>query len=204
MTGEKSGRSSLLHVFDVHQLEAFAVFLEQLYRVLARMNNPEDVHFVADKVGPGFCHQQVEQGALAVRLKFISVRVIKEFQAVFGQRFAGAIEDRAGLATGLFIEGVRVGDPGAPGVLQAERLRVARNTLDIVAVSFKRKMTADRFKSISGELFFEFLRREIVSAGQFDVLDAESADLIECAQDTITELSAEAVKLEADRSFEIW
>src|SRR2546425_7411888 len=58
MTGEESGRSPLLHVFDVHQLEALAVCLEQLYRVLAWMNNPEHVHFVADKVGLGFSHQQ--------------------------------------------------------------------------------------------------------------------------------------------------
>src|SRR5205814_9412950 len=56
---------------DVHQLEALAVFLEQLHRVLAWMDNPEDVHFVADKVGLGFSHQQVKEGALAVRLKLI-------------------------------------------------------------------------------------------------------------------------------------
>src|SRR3989442_8891894 len=123
---------------------------------------------------------------------------------MFGQRFAGVIEDRAGLATGLFIERVRVRNPGATGVLQAERLRVARNTLDVVAVAFKRKMTADRFKSLGGELFFEFLRREIVSAGQFDELDAKAVDLIECCRHTIAELSTKAVKLEADRSFEIW
>ena len=53
-------------------------------------------------------------------------------------------------------------------------------------------------------MFFEFLRQEIVGAGQFDVFDAKSADLIECGRDTITELSAQAVKLEADRSFEVW
>src|SRR5207247_11258299 len=137
-------------------------------------------------------------------LRCMAWRVLEEWCGVSGQRSVGARDAGAGPASGVFIEGVRVGDPGAPGVLQAERLRVARNRLAIVAVSFKRKMTADRFKSISSELFFEFLRREIVSAGQFDVLDAESADLIECAQDAITELSAEAVKLEADRSFEIW
>jgi len=203
MTGEESGRSSLLHVLDVHQLKALPVFLEQLHRVLARMDNPEDVHFVADKVGLGFSHQEVKQGALAMRLKFITVRVVEEFQALIGQRFAGAIEDRAGLATGLFIERVPVRNPGATGVLQAERLRVARDTLDIVAVAFKRKMSAGACKSLVRALFFEFLGRKIVSAGEFDLLDAKAVDQIECRRDTIAELSTEAVKLEPDRSSEI-
>ena len=158
MTGEESSRSSLFHVFDVHQLEALAVFLEQLHRILAGMDNPEDIHFVADKVGLGFRHQQIKQRAMAIRLKFISVRVVEELQTVFGQRLADAIEDRDGFATGLFIERVGVRNPGATGVLQAEPLRVARDPLDVVAVTFKRKMSADGFKSIGGELFLELLR----------------------------------------------
>jgi hypothetical protein len=203
MTGEKSGWRSLFHVFDVHQLKALAVFLKQLHRVLTGVNDPEDVHFVADTVGLRFSHQQVEQSTISMLLKFIAVRVVEEFQAVFGQRLAGAIENRAGLATGLFIERVCVRNPGATGVLQAERLRIARNTLDVVAVSFKRKMPADRFEPLGGELFFEFLGREIVRAGQFDVLDPKVADQIERRRDTIAELGPQAVKLEADRSLEI-
>src|SRR5947207_12411508 len=152
------------------------------------MNNPKHVHFVADRAGPGFGHQQVKQSAIAVRLKFVTVRVIEEFHAVFGQRLAGLVEYRGGRTTGLFIERVRVRNPGATGVLQAKCFRVARNTLDFVAVAFKRKMTTDRFKSLGSEQFLEFLRREIVSAGELDVLDAKAADLIKGRRDAVAEL----------------
>src|SRR5204863_8139626 len=87
--------------------------------------------------------------------------------------------------------------------LQAERLRVARDPFNVVTVAFKWKMTAHRFEPPGVELFLEFLRREIVSAGQFDVLDSKAADLIECRRDIISELSSETVKLEADWSLEI-
>ena len=83
------------------------------------MNDPEHVHFVADGFGLRLGHQKVEQGPIAMRLKFVAVRVVEKFQPLFGKRLAGAVEDRGRRAAALFVEGVLVRDPGAADVLQA-------------------------------------------------------------------------------------
>ena len=129
------------------------------------------------------------------------MRVVEKLQAMPGEGLAGAIEDRAGLAAGLFVKRVLVGNPGAADVLQAERPGLERDVLDVIGVTFKREMTADRFKSFGGELFFEFFRGEIVGAGQFDMFDAEAPDLLQSGRDVLGKLLAQAVKLEADRPF---
>ena len=166
------------------------------------MNNPKNVHLVTNPLRLRLGHHQVEQCALAVRLKLVAVRVVEEFQSMFGERGTGTIEDRGRLATGLFVERVLVRNPGAAGVLQAERLRLARYVFEVVAQLFKGEMTADRFQSLGVELFFEFLRSEFVSAGQLDVLNAKAADAVESRWNILGELLAQAVELKPDRPFE--
>ena len=63
-------------------------------------------------------------------------------------------------------------------------------------------MTADGFQAPDVELFFEFLRSQVVCAGQFDGLDAKTANLVERSRHTVGELSAQTVKLEPNRAGE--
>ena len=107
------------------------------------------------------------------------MRVVEKLESVFREGLAGAIEDCGGFATRLFVEGIIMRNPRAAGVLQAKRFRVARNALGVVAIALEWEMAADRLQSFGIELFFEFFRREIVGAGQFDVLDAKTADPVE-------------------------
>ena len=69
--------------------------------------------------------------------------VVEKLQAPFGQRFASPIEDRRGVATGLFIEWIIMGNPGAADILQAQRPRLPRDAFEVVAISVEREMTAD-------------------------------------------------------------
>src|ERR1700682_3111585 len=117
MSSEESGGGSPLHVLDMHQLEAAAVFLQKLHRILAGMHYPKNVHLVMDKLRFRLGHHQVEERALAVRQKLIAVRVVKELQPVFGQRLTSAIEDHDSFATGLFVKGIFVRNPGAADIL---------------------------------------------------------------------------------------
>ena len=52
-----------------------------------------------------------------MRLKFISVGVVEELQAVLGQNGTGSVEHFDGATAFLFIEGIGVCDPGAARVL---------------------------------------------------------------------------------------
>src|SRR6267378_418217 len=119
MSGEESGGSSALHVFDMHQLEPAPVLLQKLHRILAGMHYPKDVHLEVDKLRLCLGHHQVEQRAIAVWQELISVRVIKELQPMFGERFTSAIENHDSFATGLFIKGIFMRNPGAAGILQS-------------------------------------------------------------------------------------
>src|SRR5947207_5723843 len=100
------------------------------------------------------------------------MRVIEEFQALFGERFAGAVKNADGLAAGLFVKIASVRNPGATRVLQAQRLAISRNAFDIVPVALIREVHADWFEAPGVEHFLELLWSEIVSAGQFDILDS--------------------------------
>src|ERR1041385_3096425 len=65
-------------------------------------------------------------------------------------------------------------------------------------------MAADRLEPMGRELPFELFGREIVRAGQFDIFDAKSPNLLERCRHTVAELRAQAVELQADRPFEFW
>ena len=75
-----------LHVFQVNQFPTLAVFLKQLHGVLVGEHHPEDVHLIADIFRVRLLHEQIEQRALAERLKLVAMAVIEELQAVFGER----------------------------------------------------------------------------------------------------------------------
>src|SRR5258708_2967029 len=166
------------------------------------MDDPENIHLVVDKprLGPG--HQQIEQRALAVRLKFVTVRVIKEFHTVFGERFTGAVEDGDGLAAGFLIEVTAMLNPRAAGILQPERLGIARNSLDVVAVTLVGEVAADRFEVIGVEQCLEFFGREIVCAGELDVFDPEAADFWERAGHVLRKVRAQTVELKPEGAVE--
>ena len=137
-----------------------------------------------------------------MRLEFVAVRVVKEFQPVLRENFAGLVEHRRGVAAGFFVEGIRVRNPGAAGVLQSERLGFGRDAFGVIAKPLEWKVPADRFESALAQLGREFLRREIVSAGQLHEFDAEAFDFVERVRHVFLELLAQAVKLQPDRSFE--
>src|SRR5262245_37020323 len=130
------------------------------------------------------------------------MRVVEEFQSMTAERLARAIEDGDRLVRRLFVKGILMWNPRATGVFEAERFRVARDSFDVVAEAFKRKMAADRLQPLGLELIFERLGRDVVHAGQFDIFEAEAAGLIDRGGDVFGELFAQTVKLQADRSFE--
>ena len=76
------------------------------------------------------------------------------------------------------------------------------DTVEIRAVFVVRKMSADGGQAMPIELGFELFRREVVSAGQFDVLDAPAFHLVERARHIGRQLGAQTVKLEAPWPFE--
>src|SRR4030095_10274402 len=108
------------------------------------MNDPEDVHLVAHEFRFRLGDHQIEEGAIAARLKFIAVRMVEEFQAVAAERLARAIEDGDRVARRLFVKWFLMRNPRAAGVFETERLRLARDFFDVVAEAFKREMAADR------------------------------------------------------------
>src|ERR1044072_7172909 len=162
------------------------------------MNNPIDVHFDAHILRLCLGHQQVEQRAVTVWQKLITVRVIEELDSVLRKRFTSAIENRRRLAASLFIERIFVRNPRATGILQAQQLCFARHSFNIVAALFVREVSADGFDLARVELFFELLRHDTVSSGELNVRDAKRAHLVQRLAHIFLELIAEAVKLEAD------
>ena len=130
--------------------------------------------------------------------------VVEEFYSVFGQRFAGFIKHRNGFAAGFFIEITLVGNPGAAGVFQAQRLGFSSDALDIITVFFIREMGANRHETALVQLCLEFFRRHSVGAGEFDIFDTPGFHFVERAGHIFFELLAQAVELEADRAFEAW
>src|SRR6266481_9770175 len=99
------------------------------------MNDPENVHLIVDEFRVRLAQKQIEERPLAERLKLVAMSVIEESQAVFGQRFAGVVEYRNCLATGLLVESAAVRYPGAAHILQPERLGVARDAFQVGAVT---------------------------------------------------------------------
>ncbi len=91
-----------------------------------------------------------------------------------------------------------MGNPGAAGVAQAQRPGVARDAFDIVPVTLERKVAADRLELVGRQHLPELFRRQVVGAGQFDLLDAIAAHFLETARDVAGELGAQAVELQAD------
>src|SRR5437762_9705499 len=97
----------------MHQFETLAVLVEEFYRILAGMSDPEDIHLVTDEVGLRFRHEQIEerpmtvwlgQRTLRVWLKFITVRMIKEPNSLFCENLTCPVKDSGSGAAFLFIE----------------------------------------------------------------------------------------------------
>jgi hypothetical protein len=62
--------------------------------------------------------------------------VVEKPDAVFRQRFTGAIEYRRRLAASFLVERIVVRNPRATGVIQAEQFRLAHDVVDMVATLF--------------------------------------------------------------------
>ena len=80
----------------------------------ARLDYPKHIHLKSHVFRFCFSHQQVEQRAVTVRRKFITMRVVEKFEAMFGQRLTGSIKDTSGFATCLFVERILVRNPAQP------------------------------------------------------------------------------------------
>ena len=78
-----------------------------------------------------------------MRLKLITVRVVKELDTRFGERFTRSIEHSDGLPAFLLVEVPFMSNPGAAGILKPERLCIAGHALNIVAVALVGEMAAD-------------------------------------------------------------
>src|SRR5215467_5660120 len=110
-------RSSFLHVLEVHQLEAAAIFFQQLHRILSGIDDPKDVHLKANEFWFCLGHQQVKQGAVAVGKKLVTMSVIEKLQTMFGKRFPGSIEYGRCFATGFFVEWIFMRNPRTAYIL---------------------------------------------------------------------------------------
>src|SRR6266481_3742936 len=167
------------------------------------MHYPKNIHLVMDKLRFRLGHHQVEQRTLAVRHKLIAMRVIKELQSVFGERFTSPIEDLDRFATGRFVKGIFMGNPGAADILLSQDLCLSSNSFDIVTASLIREMAADRFQSSTVQLGSEFLRRKSVSAVRLNVLNAKVANLIQRFGHISGELVTQTVKLQTNPLFQV-
>src|ERR1039457_2953199 len=79
---EQASRGAGLHSLEMHQLPAFPMGVQEFHRVLARMDDPEDVHLEAHVLGIRLRHEEIEQCALAEGHKLVTMDVIKELEAV--------------------------------------------------------------------------------------------------------------------------
>jgi len=70
--------------------------------------------------------------------------VIKELQSVFGERLTSSVEDLDRFATGRFVKGILVRNPGAADILLSQDLCLASNSFDIVTAPLIREMATDR------------------------------------------------------------
>ena len=116
MPGQTACGDAFLEVLQVQQEPAVRVFFQQLGRVLARKHGPQHIHLVVHVTRIRFRQQQIEQGAVAVRVELVTVIVIVELQPLFGQRLASPVEHFGGRAALLFIKRRLVPDPGATDV----------------------------------------------------------------------------------------
>src|SRR5262245_19981000 len=126
------------------------------------------------------------------------MHVVEKFQAVALERLARAIKDCDRFTRGLFIEGF-VRYPRATHVFQTERFCLARDLLDVVAITFIGKMAADRLQSFGNELLLEFFPGDVISARKFYILEAEASGLIDRCRNIFGELFAQAIKLQSNR-----
>jgi hypothetical protein len=198
---EAAGFGAFAHIFNVHEFPASGIFLEPLHGVMSRMYNPKNVHFVGDEFRVGVFDQVIHIGFAAIRSKFESVAVVEELDAVFGENFAGVVEDFDGILRFGHVIIVFVIGPGATGVFQAERFGFGGDAFRIAFEFGVRKVAADRFEAALFEFLFEFFRRQIVGAGEFDFLEAERFGFVERHIDVLAEISAQTVKLQPDRPF---
>src|SRR5690349_2069886 len=112
------------------------------------MHDPENIHLIMDEFRIRLAQKQIKQRSLAMRLKFVAMRMVKESDVLFGQRFAGAIEDSGGFAAGFLVKIALVRYPSAAGILQTERPGFARDSFGVIAVPLERKVSANRFQAI--------------------------------------------------------
>src|SRR5712672_978945 len=120
------------------------------------MHNPENIHLVTHELRLGLFHQQIEERFVAVRLKFVAVSVIEEFDAMLRKHFTGMIENRSGFAARLLVEVTLVWYPRATRIFQSQRFGFFSNAFRIIAIFFERKMPAYGFNPALSQLGFEF------------------------------------------------
>src|ERR1700752_2565460 len=186
----------------MNQLNALPILLQELHRILSRMDNPIDVHLDAHILSFCLSHHQVKQRSVAVRQKLITVCVIEKLDPMFRKRFTSAIEDCRRFAGSFFVKRIVVWNPRATAILDPKQLCLTGDLIKVIAALFIRKMCADSFEPVRVKLFFELLRRDAVSARQLNVRDAKGTHLVQRARNILLELLAQAVKLKTNRPFE--
>jgi hypothetical protein len=122
---------------------------------------------------------------------------------MFGECLTSAIKNVNSFATGFFVKGILMRNPGAAGILEPEDLRIPCNTLDIVATPLIREMAADCLQISPIQLSSEFLRGKAVSAVRLNIPDAKVTHLVKSSGYIFRELLAETVKLQTNSVFEI-
>src|ERR1019366_4974498 len=199
---EVTPKRPFLHVLQMDQFPARAVFLEELDRVLVGEDYPENIHLETDDLRIGLLHQQIEQSSLAVRLEFVAVAMIEKLQTMFRHDFAGLVEYGCGLTARLFVEVALVRYPGATGVLETQFFGFARDGFRVAPITAIIEMCADGLDTPRGQLLGKFSGREAIGAGQLGVLNPPTFHFIERAWDVFRELRPQAVELKANRPFE--
>src|SRR4051794_23061589 len=97
----------------------------------------------------------IQQRSISVGLELITMDMIKELHALFAEPLASAVEDGDRVATLFLREVLRVRDPSAADVLQAEGFGVPANPIDVVSQAFIREVAGNGLQVVGIQQRFE-------------------------------------------------
>ena len=190
-------------VFQVHRNPTVRIFPQQFDRVLTGKDRPENVHLVFDEVRVGFLHEKVEEReSVFVWIKFVPVNMIIKLDARILEPLADSVKICGDFQCLGFIERCIMRNPSGSNEFDVEKLSVVDTFIRFVEQGIEVAEGGSGFDVESVESLTHLLSGHsiLVAESDFDFFEALFLDVLPGFSFVLSELIAEGVKLQADRS----